>query len=195
MNRIVSVLCWAVWAAPTLASEPQGASETLVSRYTSIALAPTLADADPLESIVTLHFPRAQVNTVGEAVHHLLVRTGYRLGQIDTAIQEVFALPLPQVHRKLGPCSVRTALRILMGESYVLVTDPARRVVGYALTTRTKKLTALPREPAAATTKAAPTERRHEALPAIAVPPIASWSTTTTSSADDIEVIVVPLKD
>lgn len=195
MNRIVSVLCWVVWTAPTLASEPQGTSETLVSRYTSVALAPTLADADPLESIITLHFPRAQVNTVGDAVNHLLVRTGYRLGQIDTPAQEVLALSLPQVHRKLGPCSVRTALRMLMGESYMLVTDPARRVVGYALSGPTQKLAAIPREPVAAASKTSPTEQRHETLPAIAVPPIASWSTTTTSSADDIEVIVVPLKD
>lgn len=112
----------------------QHADELRMARYTTASAAPDVAQLEPLEAIVQIGFPRSQVQTVGEAVAYLLLRTGYRLAhpqEADTRSHAVLALPLPEVHRRLGPCTVRTALSVLLGKAFVLSTDPVQRLVSY----------------------------------------------------------------
>lgn len=100
-----------------------------VARYTEVASASD-AEIDPLEVVAQLRFPREAVATVGDALSYLLQRTGYAARARDDVAQRLFALPLPESHRALGPHRVRTLAQILVGESYVLCIDALSRLVG-----------------------------------------------------------------
>jgi conjugative transfer region protein (TIGR03748 family) len=112
----------------------QPAAEVRIARYTSTATTPELAQVDPLEAVVHLTFPRSNVQTVGDAVAYLLQRSGYRL-QAEQAlappVQALLLMPLPEVHRRLGPCSVRTALSVIAGPPFVLSIDASQRIVSF----------------------------------------------------------------
>ena len=43
----------------------------------------------------------------------------------------LFALPLPEVHRQLGPMSLQQALETLAGPAFQLVEDPVHRLVAF----------------------------------------------------------------
>lgn len=105
-----------------------------VGRYSTLSPTPPVAQVNPLDAVVRVTFPRAQVSTVGDAVNYLLLRSGYHLGaQQAEDVRSILALPLPEVHRQVGPYSVQTALGVLMGQSYALAVDHARREVDYQL--------------------------------------------------------------
>lgn len=118
------------WAQPS--------AETRLSRYTTTSTSPDITQVDPLEAVVQVGFPRGQVATVGDAVHYLLLRTGYRLAvqpEPDAGASAILAMPLPEVHRQLGPYSVRTALSVLLGSPFALSVDPIQRLVSYRVDT------------------------------------------------------------
>lgn len=107
---------------------------TQLARY-SVAVAAPAADAgNPLNVVATVSFPRAQVQTVGEAITHLLARTGYSLvptaGLSDPA-RQLLAMPLPESHRRLGPYRVADMLRTLLGDSWALSVDHVGRTVAF----------------------------------------------------------------
>jgi type IV pili sensor histidine kinase/response regulator len=129
----------AVTPAPTvpLASTSLAADETQVARYTTVSTAPGEADANPLAVIAKVHFPREVVSTVGDAVRYLLIRTGFRLlpqDRMHPTVADVFALPLPDNPRVLGPYRVEALLGVLMGKPYMLRVDPALRTISYDTT-------------------------------------------------------------
>ena len=109
------------------------ASDVQVGRYSLLSAEPTQAQTDLLATSVTVHFP-AQVQTVGESVGYLLRRSGYRLADTAALAPEtldLFALPLPSVHRQLGPMSLRRALETLAGATFHLVQDPVHRLIAF----------------------------------------------------------------
>ena len=109
------------------------ASDVQVGRYSLLSAEPTESQTDLLETTVTVHFP-AQIQTVGEAVGHLLQRSGYRLANTAALAPEtldLYALPLPSVHRQLGPMSLRRALETLAGATFHLVQDPVHRLIAF----------------------------------------------------------------
>jgi len=131
---------WASIAAAALLAcslaDAQPSSDIRLSRYTTTAALPEAAQADPLAAVVQLGMPRTTVRTVGEAIAYLLLRTGYRLAApevMDPQARAVLDMPLPEVHRRLGPYTVRTALSVLMGSPYVLSVHPTQRLVSYSL--------------------------------------------------------------
>lgn len=138
-----SPAAWALaWALLTMASllvsraawAQPGNTEVRISRYTTGSAGPDAAQLDPLEATVQVSFPRTSVATVGAAVNYLLLRTGYRLAapqEVDPPASAVLSLPLPEVHRQLGPYSVRTALTVLLGTPFALSVDPVQRQVSY----------------------------------------------------------------
>jgi len=114
----------------------QSAPDIRLSRYTTTSATPEAAQVDPLEAVVQLNLPRTNVQTVGDAISYLLLRTGYRLGPqetVDPQARAVLAMPLPEVHRRLGPYTVRTALSVLLGRPFVLSVDPMQRLVSYTV--------------------------------------------------------------
>ena len=121
---------------PALLHAEHGALDNRVARYTTVEPGASDTQRAPLETIVTVAFPRDQVNTVGQAVHYLLMRTGFRLSpedQLPAAVQAILTLPLPEVQRRIGPIRVSAALGVLLGEPFRLTSDPLRREIAYTL--------------------------------------------------------------
>ena len=117
----------------TVASVNLQANDSQVGRYSLLAATPTQAQAELLATTMTVRFPE-RIQTVGEAVRYLLQRSGYRLATAesigpDTAA--LFALPLPAVHRSLGPMTLRDALETLAGPVFHLVQDPVHRLISF----------------------------------------------------------------
>ena len=115
----------------TVASVNLQANDIQVGRYSLFAATPTEAQMDPLQATITVQFPDA-VRTVGEAIRHVLRQSGYRLAGSEatgSASAYLMALPLPAVHRSLGPMPLKRALDTLAGPAFRLVEDPVHRLV------------------------------------------------------------------
>ena len=109
------------------------ASDVQVGRYSLLSAEPTEGQIDLLATVVTVHFP-VQIQTVGESVGYLLQRSGYRLADTKALAPEamgLLALPLPSVHRQLGPMPLRRALETLAGATFHLVQDPVHRLIAF----------------------------------------------------------------
>jgi type IV pili sensor histidine kinase/response regulator len=112
-----------------------GTSEIQVGRYQSAIMRPDENQVDLLSVVITRDLPE-HVNTVGQAVASLLAGSGYRLLSPKLAEayrSHLFALPLPQVQRQLGPLSLRQALELLGGPAFRLVIEPTYRLVSFEL--------------------------------------------------------------
>ncbi len=112
-----------------------GISEVQVGRYQSVIMRPDQTQVDLLSVVVTRNLPE-HVNTVGQAVASLLDGSGYRLLSPKLAESyrvHLFAMPLPDVQRQLGPLSLRQALELLGGPAHRLVIDPTYRLVSFEL--------------------------------------------------------------
>jgi type IV pili sensor histidine kinase/response regulator len=101
-------------------------------RYQIAVPQPWPDQRDLLSAIVSLELSD-EVETVGEAIAAVLQNSGYRLSPNPSAScqEELFELPLPAVHRSLGPLTLRQALEVLSGPAYQLATDPVRRLVSF----------------------------------------------------------------
>ena len=134
MKRIALIFvslisCWSAQAA-----EETG-NEVRVSRYTVMQAVAAPEQIDLMAVVVRIEFP-SHINTVGEALSHLLERSGYRLASLeasDPALPLLLKNPLPMVHRVLGPVTLRNALNMLAGSVWNLVIDPVNRIVSFEL--------------------------------------------------------------
>lgn len=107
----------------------------MTGRYSAVMPEPTDSQKNPLKTLVKIRFP-GQIAKVGQAINYLLKRSGYRLTPIqraDPAQRILLQLPLPEIHRDLGPMPLYRALSTLSGEPYLLVIDPVHRLVGFDL--------------------------------------------------------------
>ena len=123
-------------ASITLASNVT-ADNWQVGRYQTVTLQPTEQQIDLLSTIVERELPE-QISTVGEAITLLLDGSGYRLLSAKLADPYrvmLFAIPLPEVQRTLGPVSLRQALQLLSGPGFRPVIDPTYRLVSFELET------------------------------------------------------------
>ena len=105
-----------------------------VGRYTTQAGAPVATLADPLSVFAQLSYPRQTVNTVGEAMAHTLVRTGFRMvptEALDEQARNFMSLPLPESQRRMGPHKVSDLLKTLLGPAWQLHSDPVTRQVWF----------------------------------------------------------------
>ena len=117
----------------SIASGTTRAEEVTVARYSTLPLVPSSAQQDPLSEIAEQDF-NDDIERLGEAVEHVLEPTGYRLAtdaHADPQRATLLAMPLPAVHRRLGPLPRRAMLRVLAGTSWVLVEDPLHRLVSF----------------------------------------------------------------
>ncbi len=173
MRHCLSALLLTLALPMAHAEDPQ----LRLARYSSVATSPVLADYSPLETIATLNFP-AQVDSVGEALHFTLLRTGYSIGHTDADATHLMALPLPLTHRGIGPARVTDLLAILVGPSYAVEANSVDRTISIA-----RASAAQPHTTAAHTAKASSVEvvPEAEAVPAVVVPADTPQESTLTS--------------
>ena len=141
--RPVYALMLCMTSAYVTISPQLHASEVQVGRYSALRAMPTAAQADLLSTVITVRFP-GRIQTVGEAVHYLLQRSGYRLAEHHTTnsvTADLLALPLPAVHRNLGPILLKQALETLAGPVFRLVQDPVHRLISFELWTPVRRAT------------------------------------------------------
>ncbi|MBX6020390.1 PilL N-terminal domain-containing protein [Pseudomonas aeruginosa] len=100
---------------------------TRYGRYTLVELAPTAAQHDLLLQVVDVEIPGTLGATVGDALRHLVLRSGYRL--CDEQSADLLASPLPAAHYRLGPVLLRDALLTLAGPAWDLQVDDGERKV------------------------------------------------------------------
>jgi len=107
-----------------------------------VELAPTATQHDLLLQVVDVVVPDTLHASVGDALRHVLLRSGYQLcGGRDT--DALHALPLPAAHYHLGPLLLRDALLTLAGPAWDLHVDDGERRVCFS------RAGGLPAEPAA----------------------------------------------
>ncbi len=135
----VFMLCM---ACAYITTSPQlHASEVQVGRYSELRAMPTVAQTDLLSTTITIQFPE-RIQTLGEAVHYLLQRSGYRLADrraANSITADLLGLPLPAVHRNLGPIMLKQALETLAGPVFRLVQDPVHRLISFELCTPVRR--------------------------------------------------------
>lgn len=137
--RIVSLFLGAAVVFAAAGAEPVAQ----VGRYTTLQPVAASHQNHLLETIVEIRFPERGVQTTGEAIGHLLARSGYALAAAeasDPALASLLALPLPEVQRTLGPITVESALQTLAGPAYCLVVDHVHRLVSFELAPRYRGL-------------------------------------------------------
>jgi len=108
-----------------------------IGRYSIIAPVATTSQADPLQTLVAIRFPKPHISTVGEAMQYLLRQSGYNLAKpkaADPTMGRLLNHLLPKVHRQLGPMSLQTMLSTLAGSAYQIVVDPVNRLIAFDLT-------------------------------------------------------------
>ena len=116
----------------TITPEPAASTDLTpvvrYGRYTLVELVPEPAQRDLMRQVVEVVIPPSLDTNVGDALRHVLRRSGYRL--CDTAdATALYALPLPAAHLHLGPLMLRDALLTLAGRAWdVSVDDGARQV-------------------------------------------------------------------
>lgn len=120
----------------TATHEPASAPPVPVvryGRYALIELIPEDGQRELMQQVIDLTIPSASQATVGDALHYVLRRSGYRLcdARADTTAV-LYALPLPAAHEHLGPITLHDALQLLAGPRWTLHVDDETREVCFA---------------------------------------------------------------
>jgi len=103
-------------------------------RYTAITPSPTYEQTHILDVIIDVSLPEDDLSSVGQAIHYVLKRSGYRLvqpSQLSPDVLLLFAKPIPSVHRHLGPMPLRDALNTLATPAFRLIDDPVHRLISF----------------------------------------------------------------
>lgn len=116
--------------APAAATSFPAGVEPVVryGRYTLVELSPLAGQEDLMQQIVDVSMPPILVVSVADAVRYVLLRSGFTLCD-SPEIRILNTLPLPAADEHLGPLTLETALRILVGPAWKLkVNEMTRRV-------------------------------------------------------------------
>ncbi len=128
-STVTAILFW------TAISSNFAYSETIpVGRYIDKQDAPMRSEVDPLETPVTLEFPRS-IERVGDAIKMALIPSGY-VADIDSAPEAyiLFSRPLPESQRHLGPMSLRNVISTLSGTAFEVHWDELYRTASFQTT-------------------------------------------------------------
>jgi len=108
-------------------------TEIQVGRYASAKAAATHYQKDLLSVVIQTTIP-AHVDTVGEAMTFLLMRSGYELAEPKRQgeyVPQLLSKKLPYAHRKLGPITLKDALLLIVGDAYWMKVDPVHRLIAF----------------------------------------------------------------
>ena len=114
--------------AAVVRSSPEFIPVFRYGRYTLVELVPQSAQRDLMQQVVEVAIPSTLDANVGDAMRHVLLRSGYRLCDSAKAMT-LYALPLPAAHLRLGPLVLRDALLTLAGPAWDLSVDDVARQV------------------------------------------------------------------
>ncbi len=113
-------------AAPAETSMPQ---RIVQGRYTLVSTEPLPEQLDLLAQSIDIRIPATLTPTVGEALQHLLQRTGYQLCPEADEGPTLYRHALPAAHYQLGPMPLKQALQLLGGRAWQLTVDDRERQV------------------------------------------------------------------
>ncbi len=100
-----------------------------VNRYSLHELTAKSNQVDLLSTVIETRFPPF-VETVGTAIDYVLHRSGYRHVTTEE-FESTQELPLPESHRSIGPVDVRTAVRTIVGQTWMLYEDAEQRILWF----------------------------------------------------------------
>lgn len=103
-----------------------------VVRYDRYLLVSTSPQQPPLEQLTALAVPPGFHPTVGEALQYLLRDSGWSLCLADARRAQLYGLPLPLSQYRTGPQRLKSALQLLAGPAWRVITDENRREVCFA---------------------------------------------------------------
>tara|TARA_R110001583_G_scaffold88182_1_gene228973 strand:+ start:19109 stop:19546 length:438 start_codon:yes stop_codon:yes gene_type:complete len=107
-------------------------------RYSHVRNVPLADQFNPLKVVVSTTFP-SQLQSVGQAMNFLLLRSGYEMANtlvLSDETVELLRLPLPEIHRQIGPVTLDVALRTLAGDAFDLIVDPVHRKIAFELSSK-----------------------------------------------------------
>lgn len=132
-------------------------------RYTLVELGASAPQRDLLQQVIDIALPDVANPTVGDALHYVLLRTGYQPCASDAEAAPLYALPLPAADLHLGPMTLRDALQTLAGPAWRLQVDETTRRVCFTPTA--------PHSASPASDAGAAAEPMPYALPAMEIAP------------------------
>jgi type IV pili sensor histidine kinase/response regulator len=110
------------------------------SRYVEVDISPERQEIDPLRVIIDFSFPQG-IETVGEAIYLLIEPSGYRLDiKENDIVYLLFEMPLPQIHKHLGPVRFNEAVAILSGKGFTPNFDETLRLISFTTDSEAVKL-------------------------------------------------------
>jgi type IV pili sensor histidine kinase/response regulator len=107
-------------------------------RYSYVENIPPVDQLNPLKVVIRTKIPQS-INSVGQTIEFLLTRSGYMLADPSVLSAEakiLLDLPLPEIHRQIGPMTLDRALVTLAGTAFELVVDPVHRKVAFELSSK-----------------------------------------------------------
>lgn len=120
-------------SAQTVIAATQAAQRISQARYTLVSTEPLPEQLDLLAQIIDIRIPANLNPTVGEALRHLLQRTGYSLCAETGETPSLYGHALPAAHYQLGPLPLKQALQLLGGPAWQLSVDDTDRRVCFEL--------------------------------------------------------------
>ena len=123
---------------PISPGKVDGTERIQTGRYSYVKNIPPVDQLNPLKVVVKTRIPQS-VQTVGDTVTFLLARSGYELADqsvLSVEAKTLLNLPLPAVHRNIGPMTLDRALQTLSGDAFELVVDPVHRKIAFILSTQ-----------------------------------------------------------
>ena len=127
--QVVLILLLAASSPLIQAGAAPDASELRLDRYTLQKPSARPEQIDLLSALVETQFPRS-VDSLGSAIDYLLQRSGYRQIVTDETGAQM-ALPLPEVHRSIGPLPLRGVLKTIAGPALELKENTEQRVIWF----------------------------------------------------------------
>ncbi|WP_431033346.1 PilL N-terminal domain-containing protein [Pseudomonas yamanorum] len=104
-------------------------AELRYGRYTLVSTAPTEEQRDLLTQIIDVSIPSSLNPSLQDALHYVLLRSGYSLCTSTSSVTVLFSRPLPAAHYRLGPIPLRNALQVLAGPAWRLTVNDVDRSV------------------------------------------------------------------
>lgn len=104
-------------------------------RYTVVKAAPTIAQSNLLEVMITVTIPQ-EIQTIDATIRYLLKRSGYfmpKSRRLDHKTNQLLVKRLPEIHRRIGPMRLLDALTMLATPAFEVIADPVRREIKYRL--------------------------------------------------------------